>query len=368
MKISAAVTRGKGAPFVIEELELEEPRMGEIIVRMAAVGICHSDLSARDQYLPLPLPMVLGHEGAGVVEAVGPGVSSLEVGDHVVLSRLTCGVCAACKSGAAAPCSKQAMLNFGGGRPDGSTGLSRKGETIHGQFFGQSSFATHALAHERNATRIDPDLDLTLAPAFSCGVLTGAGTVINGLRPAIGSSIVVFGSGTVGLAAVLAARAGGCTTIIAVDRFQSRLDLAAELGATHTILAGDEPLPAAVRAIVPDGVQFSVEATGVPAVVRAAVESLAPGGECAILGVGPADQDISLNHMQLAFSGIAVRGYPTGLSEPDIVIPHLVELYLQGRFPVDRLISRFPFGDIEKAVRATEEGSAIKPILVFPEP
>jgi len=169
MKIQAAVTRTKGAPFVIEDVDLGEPRNGEIVVRMVATGICHSDISAREQYLPLPLPMVFGHEGAGIVEAVGAGVTTLKRGDPVILSRHTCGACAACKCGKSNLCQQQEILNLLGSRLDGTTGLTRDADRIHGQFFGQSSFATYALAHEPNATKVDADFDLTLGPAFSCG-------------------------------------------------------------------------------------------------------------------------------------------------------------------------------------------------------
>ncbi|MBY8863404.1 NAD(P)-dependent alcohol dehydrogenase [Nocardia sp. CA2R105] len=365
MKIRAAVTAAKSAPFEIEDLDLDEPRAGEIVIQLAATGICHSDIGAREQYLPLPLPMVFGHEGAGVVTALGANVTKVRVGDHVVLSRLTCGQCPACVRGNTNMCDLQGNLNLSGGRPDGSTGLSRGGEPIYGRFFGQSSFATYCLAHERNVTRIDPDFDLTLAPAFACGVLTGAGTVLHGPQPSLGSSIAVFGAGTVGLAAIMAARAAGYRTIIAVDRAASRLELASELGATHTITADDRPLAAMVRAIVPRGVAFTIEATGVPSVVRAAVESLESGGECALLGVGPMEQEVSFNHMQLAFSGVAVRGYPTGLSEPDELIPQLMELYCAGSFPVDRLVTRYPFERIEEAAQDSAQGAAIKPVLIF---
>ncbi|MFJ8996169.1 NAD(P)-dependent alcohol dehydrogenase [Streptomyces sp. NPDC102279] len=366
MKIRAAVTRSKGSAFEIEELELDDPKAGEIIVRIVGAGICHSDLSARDQYVPLALPAVLGHEGAGIVESVGPDVTKVAPGDHVVLTRMACGVCHACKRGDSNVCEKLGVLNAGGPvRADGSTGLSKDGEAVNGQFFGQSSFATYAMAHESNAVKIAPDFDLTLAPAFACGVLTGAGTVINGLHPSVGSTIAVFGVGGVGLAAILAARAAGSRIIVAVDRHQNRLDLALELGATHTILAGEESVSAAVHAIVPGGVQFSVEATGVPSVARAAVESVMPGGECALLGVGPVEQDVTFNHMQVALSGITVRGYPSGLSEPDILIPQLIDLYEQGRFPVDRLLTRYDFEQIEEAVQDAASGAVIKPVLVF---
>ena len=365
MKIQAAVTESKGAPFTIEDLDLDEPLAGEIVVRMVAAGVCHSDMSARDQYAPFPLPMVLGHEGAGVVEKVGAGVTKLVVGDHVVLSRMTCGTCPDCLNGRSNFCVSSGPLNSAGCRSDGSTGLKRKGEAVYGQFFGQSSFSTYALAHERNATKLDPAFDLSLAPAFACGVLTGAGAVLNGLRPEAGTSIAIFGAGTVGLAAMLAARLRGCTMIIVIDRIEARLELAKELGATHVVRAGEGSSMLAVRELMPSGVDYSIEATGVPDVARAAVDSLRSGGHCGLLGVGPAEQEIGFNHMQVALMGISISGFPTGLSEPDVIIPRLIELYRQGRFPIDRLIKTYSFGEIEMAVRESTEGKTIKPVLLF---
>jgi aryl-alcohol dehydrogenase len=365
MKITAAVTEEKGGPFLLQELELEDPRPHEILVRMVATGICHSDLSARDQFVPLPLPIVLGHEGAGVVERVGAAVRHLKPGDRVLLSRLTCGACADCRGGHSHYCGSSLGLNLAGGRPDGSTGLWRDGKPVHGQFFGQSSFATHVLAHEGNATKLHPDLDLSLAPAFACGVLTGAGAVLNGLCPEAGTSIAVFGCGAVGLAAVLAARIRGCATIIAIDRIPARLEHAAEFGATHVMNASDGSLVERIRAAVPGGVHVSVEASGVPRVTNDAVDCLRRGGQCGLLGVAGQGAQITLNQPQVALNGVGIRGFPTGLAEPDVLIPRLVELYMQGRFPVDRLVARFPFERIGEAVQAAERGDVIKPVLIF---
>ncbi|MCF8608935.1 NAD(P)-dependent alcohol dehydrogenase [Gordonia sp. HY285] len=365
MKTLAAVTEFKGAQFELAELDIDDPREGEVLIEIAAAGICHSDIGARDQYLELPLPIVLGHEGAGVVVTVGSGVTKVCPGDHVVLSRLTCGRCSACVRQSSNLCERGASLNFSGARLDGSTTLSRSGEPVHGQFFGQSSFATFALAHERNCTPIDPTFDLTLAPAFGCGVLTGAGTVLNGPQPSAGSSIAVFGTGTVGLAAIMMARVCGYQKIVAIDVSDSRLDLASELGATHTIEPAQAPLTKQVHAIAPQGVAFSIDTTGLPTIARSAVDSLTGGGTCALIGVGPADQEIYLNHMQLAFSGVSVRGFPTGFAEPDALIPVLMQMFKTGDFPVDRLLSFYPFEKIEDAVRKAERGAAIKPILTF---
>ncbi|MFM0391375.1 NAD(P)-dependent alcohol dehydrogenase [Paraburkholderia phytofirmans] len=361
----AAVVEEKGRPFVLQELELEAPRPDEILVRMVAAGICHSDLSVRDQYVPVPLPIVLGHEGAGIVAAVGEAVTNLQVGDRVLLSRLTCGVCPDCRGGHSNYCGSQGVLNLSGGRPDGSTGLSRRGQPVAGHFFGQSSFATNVLAHHNNATKITPDLDLTLAPAFACGVMTGAGAVLNGLKPEAGTSIAVFGCGPVGLAAIMAARTVGCTTIVAIDRTPSRLDIARELGATHGIDAAAGRPAEAVHALVPGGVHYSIDATGVAAVARDAVESLRAGGQCGLLGVSAQGAELTLSQPQVALTGVGIRGFPSGLAEPDVLIPRLIDLYLQGRFPVDRMVTHFPFEAIETAVQEAASGRVLKPILLF---
>lgn len=367
MRIHAAVIEdeGRDAPFVLQDLELDEPRSDELLVRMVATGVCHSDLTVRDPAFGMPRPVVLGHEGAGVVEAVGTGVTKHAPGDHVLLSFGSCGVCDECADGRPKLCVANHALNLSGARPDGTTGLSRAGQRVHGCFFGQSSFATHALTSERNATRLDPALDLTVAPAFACGVQSGAGAVLNGLRPAAGASIAILGVGAVGMAALLAARLAGCGEIVAIDRAPERLALAAELGATLTIDASSAEVVAAVRARLPRGVHHSVEATGVPAVLGDAVAMLRKGGTCALLGVAPPGVDVTLPQIAISLGGVGVQGFPGGLSVPDVLVPRLVELHLQGRFPVDRLVTRFPFEGIDRAIASSKAGAAIKPVLTF---
>jgi aryl-alcohol dehydrogenase len=366
MKIRAAVIERANGPFQIQDVELEAPRSGEIIVKLAASGICFSDITARNLSLPLPLPIVLGHEGAGIVHAIGPGVTKVAVGDAVVLSRMACGKCPNCMAGDTNFCHHAIALNLSGVRADGTSPLSREGAPVFSQFCGQSSFANYALAHERNATPLDTSFDLKLAPAFACGVLTGAGAVLNGLRVEAGSSLAVFGTGSVGLASVMAAHVAGCAQIIAVDRNLDRLRLAQELGATHAILAEEGvDFAAEIRRIAPLGVSNAIEATGVASIVRAAVDSLAQKGVCALLGVHKMGQEIHLDHTAMALAGTAVQGFPTGVSEPDVLIPRLIALHRQGRFPVDRLVTFFRFDDIQSAIEACEQGRAVKPILLM---
>jgi aryl-alcohol dehydrogenase len=364
MRITAAVTETAGAPFALQDVDMEQPRPDEVLVRMVAAGICHSDLSARDQLVPVPLPIVLGHEGAGIVESAGPSVTQVKPGDPVLLTFMACGHCSNCAAGSPTLCFQSGELNLGP-RSDGTSALSRDGVPLHAHFFGQSSFATYSMASERNCVKLDPDLDLTLAPAFACGALTGAGAVLNGLQPDAGTSIAVFGTGAVGMAAMLGAVVSGCTTIIAVDRIASRLDLASELGATHTVLADGDDLAARIRGILPLGVAFAVETTGVVEVTGAAINSLQRGGHLALLGLGSVATMIPISQYQLAMQPLHVHGFPSGSSVPTVVVPRLVELFKQGRFPIDRLVTTMPFNEINHGAEQAANGSVVKPVLLF---
>ena len=234
MKIRAAVLPAPHSSFAIEELELDEPRSNEVLVRIVATGICHTDLSVVEQDLPAPTPIVLGHEGAGVVERVGSDVRHVAPGDHVVLTFPSCGTCAKCVAGRAYFCEQILALALAGVRTDGSPTVRASDHPVCGCFFGQSSFATHALAYARNTVKVPREAPLEMLAPLGCGIQTGAGTVLNVLKPGGSDTIAVFGCGAVGLAAVMAAHLSGCRTIIAVDRVDSRLELARDLGATHT--------------------------------------------------------------------------------------------------------------------------------------
>lgn len=366
--VQAAVVRTKGGPFTIDTLQLEEPRAGEVLVRIRGVGLCHTDLVVRDQYFPTPLPAVLGHEGAGIVERVGPGVTKVVPGDHVVLSYASCGVCANCRQSLFPYCVDLYGQNFTGARPDGSHPCcDEHGTPVSSWFFAQSSFADLALATERNIVKVREDVPIELMGPLGCGIQTGAGAVINALKPAAGSSIAIFGAGSVGLAAAMAARVAGCATIIVVDIKRQRLDLALELGATDVIDAGAGDPVVAIQALTGgEGVQYSLECTGLPEIVPQAVDCLRLTGTCGLVGVAPLGTKISLDMNGILF-GRAVRGIIEGDSIPDIFIPQLIELWRQGRFPFDKLVKFFPLARIEEAVHASESGEVLKPILL-PEP
>jgi len=366
--IEAAVVREKSGPFVIETISLDAPRPNEVLIRIVGVGMCHTDLVVRDQYFPTPLPAVLGHEGAGVVEQIGSAVTKVGIGDHVVLSYASCGVCVNCQRGLLGYCTDLYGRNFSGARPDGSNPCCDKhGATVSGYFFAQSSFGQYALATERNVVKIPKDVPVEIMGPLGCGIQTGAGAVINALKPGAGTSIAVFGAGSVGLSAIMAARVVGCTTIVAVDLNTQRLHLAEELGATHTLNGAAQDVVASIRDLTGgEGVQYALECTGLPAVVRQAVDSLRLTGICGTIGVSPLGTEFTLD-MNAVLFGRTVRGVIEGDSVPDIFIPQLVELWRQGRFPFDKLIKFFPLSQIEEAAHASEKGNVLKAVML-PKP
>ncbi len=331
--------------FALAAAELSEPRADEVLVRLVAAGVCHTDLF----FAPLAGEVVLGHEGAGMVEAIGADVTAVQPGDHVVLSYAWCGACPQCTAGRMAYCESFQALNLSGLRGDGSTAMSRDGRPIGGNFFGQSSFATHSVTSERNVVRVPGDLPLEHLAPFGCGVQTGAGAVLNVLAPPPGSSIAVFGCGGVGLSAVMAAKIAKCERIIAVEPDPARRELALELGATEAVTAPDR-----------FGVDFSVECVGLPEAVRGAVDCLRSPGRCVTLGLqGPANP-IELDQTPLLY-GRSLQGCIEGEAIPQRFIPELVEHYRAGRLPVDRLVRTYAFDQIGRGV---SEG-AVKPVLVF---
>jgi aryl-alcohol dehydrogenase len=363
MKIQAAVARTTGAPLSIETLDLEAPRDNEILVRVVATGICHTDIVVRDGMLPTPQPVVLGHEGAGVVLAVGSAISKVAPGDHVVMSFNSCGHCPSCHEHGETYCHEFFERNFLAARADGSSALSKDGKRINGNFFGQSSFATHAICHERNVVKVPQDAPLELLGPLACGVQTGAGAIINALQVTAGKSVAVFGTGSVGLSAIMAARVVGATTIVAIDTNEARLALATELGATHAINPGAGKMVEAVMAITGSGVQFALDTTGLGQVIRDAVLCLAPRGTCGVLGASALGTEITLDEVHFMSGGRRLMGIVEGESTPDLFIPALIELHRQGKFPFDKLVRFYPFDQINEAIRDSEQGITLKPVV-----
>jgi aryl-alcohol dehydrogenase len=363
VKITAAVMPERSGRWVLEELELAEPAPHEVLVRVVASGICQTDVHARDGYFPLPWPAVYGHEGTGVVARVGAAVKGVAPGDHVIMANPSCGECANCREGFEAYCVRSREIKHLGRRMDGSIALSRGETPVHGSFFQQSSFATMALATERNVVRVPRDAPLDVLAAFPCGVNTGAGALLNVLKPQPGASFAVFGAGTVGLAALMAAKRCGCDPIIAVDPFANRLELARELGATHLVDARRPDAAAEVRRIAGGrGVAFSLEAAGVPAALRAAVDALAPRGTCCLVGSARDGVDAALE-MRTLQQGRVVRGCIQGESVIQEFLPRLVDLYRAGELPVDRLVRHYDFAAINDAVADMLSGRTIKAVL-----
>ncbi|MET9338089.1 NAD(P)-dependent alcohol dehydrogenase [Nonomuraea sp. NPDC003804] len=362
----AAVVEGPGAPFTLREVDLDDPRHGEVLVRMKAAGICHTDLTVAAGLIPFPLPGVLGHEGAGVVEEVGPGVTKVRPGDHVVLTFTSCGACASCRVGHPAYCTTWIPQNLiGGKRADGSSPISRDGTQLGGRFFGQSSFAELAIADQRSVVKVGDDLPFELLAPLGCSVQTGTGAVWNTLRPEPGSSIAVIGTGSVGLAAVMAAALMPVGEIIAIGRRQDQLELATKVGATHTVDSGQADIATALREITAGaGVDYVVEAVGNPDVLRAGIEALAPRGAVAVVGAPPYGVEVSIDVHRL-LPGRRILGVCEGDSDPDRLIPLLARLIRAGRLPIEPLVKEYRFADIQSAVEDFKAGKNLKTILRF---
>jgi Zn-dependent alcohol dehydrogenase len=366
MEIFAAVVQELDGPFDLMKLELDEPGPGEVLVRMAGTGICHTDGLARHGDLPFPLPGVLGHEGAGTVAAVGSGVTEFSEGDPVVIGWPSCGACRNCRAGEPRYCSRLGEVLAGGRRLDGGSALTRPdGSSVSSHFFGQSSFATFSLTTATALVPVSAGLPLELMGPLACGISTGAGAVFNTARPHAGAQLVVFGAGTVGLAAVMAARNSPATRIIAVDRHESRLRLARELGATDTVNVTEDDPVRAILDICGGPADFALECTGVISVVRQAADTVGMLGTCILIGGAPAGAEFCLDHISTLW-GKRIIGVLGGSGRSQELITSIMDLYAQGRFPFDRLVEYFDFADIRTALDKSYSGEVIKPILRMP--
>ncbi|CAN7784337.1 NAD(P)-dependent alcohol dehydrogenase [Caballeronia sp. LjRoot34] len=365
MQITAAIARDIQAPLSVETFELEDPRDDEILVKLVATGICHTDAAMRDRQFPVPHPLVLGHEGAGIVERVGPNVRKVGPGDHVIMHYDSCGVCPSCVEHAPAYCHHFFKFNFSGLRGDGSATLRADREPVFANFFGQSSFANYSLCRERNVVKVADDLPLDVLAPIGCGIQTGAGAVINALKVKVGDSLAVFGVGSVGLAAIMAAHAAGATQILAIDLNQARLEMARTLGATGTIHAAEQDAVQAIKALTGPGVGYAFDTTGNARILRQCVDALAPRGVCGTVGVPAGAKELTLDIVDMMTHGKTFRGIVQGESNPDVFFQHLIQLYRQGRFPLDKLIAFYPFSDINRAMNDSETGKVVKAVLRF---
>jgi aryl-alcohol dehydrogenase len=366
MQITAAVARERFGDFSIERVELTDPRPDELLVKIVASGMCQTDQHGRDGYYNTPLPAVFGHEGAGVVAAIGSEVRTFVPGDHVVLSFPWCGSCANCRRGMQAHCQANFNLKMRGTRPDGSTLMRQGDEPLYSAFFQQSSFATYAIANQRFAVKVRNDAPLELLGPLACSGQTGAGAVLNTMQPRPGDGFAVFGVGAVGLSGLMAAKIAGCDPIIAIDIHDRRLELAHDLGATHGINhTACADIVAEIRKITGDGVRFSLETSAQPAVLREAVEALMPAGTCVLLGSARKGTEVSLEMPFLQF-GRSLRGVIQGESRPQEFIPRLVDFVIAGSMPLDKMITFYPLAEINRAARDSNDGTTIKPVLRMP--
>jgi aryl-alcohol dehydrogenase len=335
-----------------------------VLVRIVATGLCHTDITMKGFLPPEMFPNVFGHEGAGVVEEVGSEVSGIEVGDHVVLSFRSCRTCATCTAGHVGYCESSLLINYMGMRMDGSTTYTRDGAPLFGSFFGQSSLSQHAIAYADNCVVVDKSLDLTRLAPYGCGFQTGAGTVLNVLRPRPEDSLVVYGVGAVGLAALAAAQYAGLGTLVAVDPLASRREIAARYGATGLDPTEEEtPIVDRVRALTGGGASYGIDTTAIPAVVKQAQQSLAPRGTLVALGLGA--EEYPIDAIDLLQNGKIVRSSVEGDADPQEMVPRLIAMNAAGDFDVDDLVTTYPFAEINAAVADVLAGKVVKPVLVW---
>lgn len=355
-KIQAAVVEAPGEGFRIETLELGAPGPDQILVAIHACGVCHTDLVMRDGHLPVRFPGVFGHEGAGIVEQVGVDVDTVQPGDHVLISFHSCGVCGACDDHQPGYCVEFVPRNFLGvsGPEDG--GIWRGDLPLGGSIFGQSAFATHALAYTRNVVKIDRDLPLDILAPLGCGIQTGAGTVLHALDVQSGESVAVLGAGAVGLSAVMASVIAGADRIVVLDRHWHRLSIASTLGATATT---DD------LGQMGDGFDHIIDTTGSVTLVAACIDKLALMGTMALVGAYPSDPKLALDLSAIMSMGRRIVGIIEGGIDPQIFIPRLIEYYRAGQLPLEKLIRTYPLSAIADAVAASESGAVIKPVLVM---
>lgn len=366
MRIRALVVEEKDAPFEEQEIDLEEPGRDEVLVRIVASGVCHTDAIARAGDMGMPFPAVLGHEGAGIVEWAGEGVSNLAAGDRVIIGWPSCGVCRNCLDGQPRYCLRTGEALVSGrrfkGERKGTSAYSRQGQPLNGHFFGQSSFATHSIVSADALVTVDSSVPLELLGPLACGIATGAGAVLNEARPRLGDSVLIVGVGAVGLAAIMAARNSGVTKILAADVHDSRLTLAEEFGATHTLNSRTTDILEGVRRITGSTVDFAFDCTGVIPVIEQLAETVGMLGTLVLIGGAPANARFSLDHLRTLW-GKRVIGVLGGGGRSGQLITGLVDLFQQGRFPFDRLVRYYEFGEIEAALADSKSGDVVKPIL-----
>lgn len=364
--MKAAVLHEVGVPLRLEDLTLEGPRAGEVQVRIEAAGVCHSDYHYMTGDLRCPLPAVLGHEGAGVVEAVGHGVERVRPGDTVaMLWRPRCGKCEYCLTGQPVQCVLGRVQASTGGLPDdGTTRLSLDGREVH-HLMGVSCFAEQVVVSEKSVVAVPDGVPLRVAAITGCAVITGVGAVLNVVGECAGRSLLVLGAGGVGLSAVMGARLAGADPIVVTDLDDAKLELAQRLGATHAVNAGREDVVEAVQAAVPDGVDWAIEAVGGAATLQQSIACLRPGGTTVAVGIARAGATFEIPINELVQRQKSVVGSLYGSANPLVDLPRLFRLYLAGRLPLDELVGAdYPLESVNEAYAALVGGAVGRAVLV----
>jgi len=363
-KMRAAILYEPKKPMVVEEITIDEPQDHEVMVRLAATGICHSDLLPIKGDVPQVYPVVVGHEGAGIVEKVGPGVTGVRPGDHVIIACIySCGKCHSCVGGQPSLCLESLPWHLMGGLPGGGKRL-HKGDQDLNIMYSQGSFAQYVVVHERQAFKVSPEAPLDTVCLFSCRLTTGIGAAANRARVRAGDMIVVYGCGIVGLSVVMGARLCGAGQIIAVDKIEERLKVAGELGATHTVNASTENPQLKTIEITGRGADYAFECIGNAAVMMQAFGSIHATGTCIVVGATPAADMISLFPFELLFGKTLVGSFFGNLRQNDL--PNYVDLYMQGRLPVEKLTATFySLDQINEAVDAVDKAKVMRAVVRF---
>lgn len=366
MKIQAAVKYADKDEFLYETLELDQPQANEVLVKIAGAGICHTDVVFAAGALPeYPFPAVFGHEGSGVIEAVGKDVKSFKPGDHVVISFGSCGHCRECKNHLPSYCEALEVHNGIGRRPDGSSALkNEKGEVVSSHFFGQSSFGTYAITTERNLVKVEKDLPIELLGPLGCGIQTGAGAVLQSMNMREGYNLVVFGGGAVGLAAIMAGAIRKAGKNILVEPKASNRALAKELGASDVIDPSNCNVEEAIRALLPQGADYILDTTGIPDVQKSAYACMARHGMLGFIGITPPETNLPGDVQTVLAQGQRIIGILEGDADPGLFIPEMISYYRAGRFPFDRLVKFYPMSEINTAIAEQFGGICIKPVLI----
>lgn len=363
--MKAAVQYETNTPLKVEEVTLDDPQDNEVLVKHVATGVCHSDLHFMKGEMPMPLPIVPGHEGAGIVEKVGPGVTTLKPGDHVVMMVIfNCGKCRYCVEGRPTRCVENLPIQMMGTLPYGGMRLHKGDQELH-HLFGLASFAEYAVVHERSAVKIREDAPLDVVCLLGCGTSTGIGTVINTTGIKAGESIAIYGCGGVGLSAVMGAKLAGAGTLIAVDTLDSKLEMAKELGADYVINASQEDPKTKVMELTGSGADYAIECIGNVDVIMQAFGSIHVGGKCIVVGMPPLVSMLSIAPFEFLL-GKTMTGAAQGDVIAPIDIPRYIDLFMAGKLPIDKLITKsYKLDEINEAFEAMEKGEVIRSIIRF---